>query len=217
MLKKMVLYFSNIHKMVYINKMRFFLCFIGVFISVGLYSVGLIAAESYKKDKLYAIEEADDNSVSIRVEKVGDAALDDMYGVQPIIDVTRSWHKYLGNRKLTNGGSVDIKVYCHGVTDLSVVTPYFLSNKEYLVSPTKIINGRYISEADDFEKNRVVVIDEITSLLLFESFDSIGKKISFKDGPWGVISFAVKDRKEYSIVFFFSSADSNSTYCFFCS
>lgn len=200
MLKKVLLYLSNIRKMVYINKMRFILCFIGVFVSVGLYSVGLITAESFKKDKLYAIEEADDFSVSIKVENIGNGELDKIFEEQPTIDITNNRYKYIGNRKLSNGRTLDIKACCHGITDMSLITPFYLDNKEYLTCSTKMVAGRFINEADDFEKNSVVVIDEITSLLLFDSIDSIGKKISFREGSFGAVSSEKRDIVKYSVV-----------------
>lgn len=177
---KWIFFIKHIARMSTINKVRFILSSLGIFVAVFLFSVGLIITTSYYNENMKMIEDMVDN-VAILSSDLDNYKLKSelSFGKNTIFSSvdTLNEKKSILSTQLSDEQYLTIMSYVHGVSDMNQIMPIMTNDDTLIPVGVNLLKGRLISKSDISTKEKVVIIDEFTEEMLFPGEDSIGKYI----------------------------------------
>ncbi len=178
-------YFSHLFKMSTINKIRMILTSIGIFVAVFLFSTSNIIIISYYNESFNSINQFKDNTAIINTTISTEELNNNLSFAQNYkrTDVsTLAQNKSMLSVNVSGEQYLNIVAISHGVSSINNMCPIVIDNGLLIPVQSKLIKGRSISLKDIQLENKVVVIDEFTEKLLFNTSDGIGKYISLDVG-----------------------------------
>lgn len=183
---KFTIYIKHLILMSTVNKVRIILTAIGIFIAVIIFAIGIISTNSYYQKELSIIEEIQRNTIAIDYDNCDRKHLTELVnlsGVIPIEDVMITESKSILSNDIGNGRYCNILAKFHGLNNLSEISPMTSTQENVYISANTILKeGRLFTNTDIQEKNRVVIIDEITAQLLFPNENALEKTITIGTG-----------------------------------
>lgn len=180
----MVFWGHHILLMTRINKVRYYLTLLGVFIAVFIFSCGNIITNSYYNNSLNVINEMKEHTIILESNKVD---LEEKINLSKDIFTLLNEVCWLSEKssiysaEINNGRGLTVMADVNGVSNSSIIP---IVTDEGIVFPkeSELIKGRNINSRDLLDKTKVVVIDELTEQILFPNSDGIGKFIQLDVG-----------------------------------
>lgn len=181
MLKKITFYIKHLVMMSTVNKMRLILTAIGIFVAIFIYSVGIIVSDSYYNEKFAEIDAMDENAVVVddSLSLIDLKRLLELVDDDCMIDEVTNGTVSIASNLYSGSSYLNITATFHGISNQKKFSPVFSSSNIYIPCETKLLKGRLITEADNKNEARVVVINESMAKLLFPGEDAIGKYIFY--------------------------------------
>ena len=180
-------YLNHLIKMATVNKVRFVLTSIGIFVAVFLFSAGKIITDSYYNESLKKINQMSEKTLIINPmgneELKAELTASDKINCTEVSTLAET--KSILSSPIENDRFLTVMAYVHGVSDLNSVMPLVTDDGVFISVPTDLIKGRLISGSDIQSKNPVVVIDSFTESLLFPAESALGQYIEIGVGMMG--------------------------------
>lgn len=182
---KSLFYINHMMLMSTVSKVRLVLTSIGIFVSVFLYSLGLIITSSYYEGSLKFVDDMADNTAIVTSSKSSFAVKKEISkatGVYPTEVAVLPETKSILSTKIEDNQYLNVMATIQGTSGTDKCVSVILDNGTFIPVESVLIKGRNISQSDIQSNAKVVVIDEFTESLLFPNGDGIGKTVELGVG-----------------------------------
>lgn len=170
-----------------INKTRFILTSLGVFLAVFLFSTGMIISDSYYSERMRIVEEMDSSTaiISSNFDAITTTEKLNFSADASVIEVVETYQPLsIFSVTVDESRYFTLTANVFGVSGCDMIVPVETEMGTLPISTT-LIKGRTISREDISEGRYVAVINELTEKLLFDG-DGLGQIIELSNGAAGI-------------------------------
>lgn len=177
-MNKLLIRLNHFYKQIVHNKMQYFLLISGVGVSIFLLTAALLFIESYQKTALEEIYHQPAEACYLETEALSGDAVGTFLNIgNPVAFSIPDGMVSMTSHGQAKEGELLLSAYALGVsTDSEVV----LQKGSYGLRMTDAVltEGRFITENDNKQQNKVMVIDEVLAKLLYGKESAVGHFVS---------------------------------------
>ena len=187
--RKIKYYLGSLIKLAAANPVRMALTAAGIFISVLLFSLGMILSTSYYRGIMRIASLRVDKSVVIEIDTTSSDIARDIKRIAgtelTAVSELRS-RRNLCSIRFEDGTFFNLNATVVGMYPSSSFIPVIDDNDNFIPVEVNLLSGRLISASDIRDRARVAVIDQYTAEVLFPSINPIDQVIRLNMGQNGV-------------------------------
>ena len=177
-MNKLLIRLRHFKKRLIHNKMQYFLLISGVGVSIFLLTAALLFMESYRKTALEEICHQPEEPCYLETEALSGEAMETFFNIgNPVAFGIPDGTVSIAPHGTAKEGELIISAYTLGVSSAS---DYVLQKGSFglRITDTVLKEGRFITEDDNKQQNRVAVIDEVLAKLLYGKDSAVGHRIT---------------------------------------
>ncbi len=204
-MRKVLIYLKQIVLLTVGNKLRCILLFVGISVGIFIFSLGNFLLDSYYYGKSKEIREMPEQSLYISMQEYNQKIINKFFFLnqkRPIIERSSNISYVIYESTTSTEQEFIVQANVYGMSSMGKSAVIYESEYGENMISTEVVSGRLLTASEIKNNEKVCVIDEYTSQLLFGQNASVGKYIYFNLYNGGAVAEGVEESEPvaYKIV-----------------